>query len=116
LLDQRTGIYWASTNFGCLLPSEPVSTVAELEPEVWAHGMAMFAHHLLAPWLDLVDHARFAAQCDRTRTLGMTAVAGTHTPVITDPSIDEAFRLLRDLPATPAPPWPGSAVDDSPDH
>ena len=107
LLDQRTGVYWAADTFGCLLPGEAVSTVAELDPEVWAEGMALFAHHLLAPWLDLVDHRRFAAGCDRIRALGMTTIATAHSPLITDTSIDHAFRLLRDLPATPAPPWPG---------
>jgi hypothetical protein len=30
---------------------------------------------------------------------------GAHSPLITDTGIDHAFRLLRELPATPAPPW-----------
>ena len=67
--------------------------------------MALFAHHLLAPGLDIVDHQRFAAQCDRIQALGMTTIATAHSPLITDTSIDHAFQLLRDLPATPAPPW-----------
>jgi flavorubredoxin len=113
LLDQRTGIYWAADTFGCLLPGEPVHTVAELDPEVWADGMALFAHHLLAPWLDLVDHRRFASRCDRIRALGMTTIASAHSPLISDTSIDHAFRLLRDLPATPAPPWPGQRPLDT---
>ena len=112
LLDQRTGIYWAADTFGCLLPDRPVGTVAQLDPEVWAEGVAMFAHHLLAPWLDLVDHRRFAALCDRTQALGMTTIASAHSPLITDSSIDQAFRLLRDLPATPAPPWPDQRTLD----
>jgi flavorubredoxin len=107
LLDQRTGVYWAATTFGCLLPNEPPDTVAELDIDRWVDGMAMFAHYLLAPWLDLVDHGRFAARCDRTQALGMTTIASAHSPLITDASIDDAFRLLRALPATPAPPWPG---------
>ncbi len=106
LLDQRTGVYWAATTFGCLLPNEPPETVAELDVDHWIDGMAMFAHHL-APWLDLVDHSRFAARCDRAQALGMTTIAGAHSPLITDPSIDDAFRLLRALPATPPPSWPG---------
>lgn len=102
LLDQRTGI-WATDTFGCILPGEPVSTVAELDGEVWAGGMAMFAHHLFAPWFDLVDHQRFAALCDRTQTLGMTTIATAHSPLIPDVSVDHAFRLLRELPAGIAP-------------
>jgi flavorubredoxin len=107
LLDQRTGIYWATDSFGCLLPAEPVGTVAELDGEAWAEGMATFARDLLAPWLDLVDHQRFAALCDRTQALGMTTIATAHSPLIADASIDDAFRLLRDLPATGGAPRPG---------
>jgi flavorubredoxin len=116
LLDQRTGIYWTTDTFGCLLPAEPVSTVAELDGEIWAGGMAMFARYLLAPWLDMVDHQRFAAFCDRTRALGMTTIATAHSPLITDTSLDDAFRLLRDLPATGAPRsgQRGRRVPDSP--
>jgi hypothetical protein len=106
LLDQRTGIYWATDTFGCLLPGDPVSTVAELDGEVWAGGMATFAHHLLAPWLDLVDHQRFAARCNRTQAFGMTTIATAHSSLITDVSIDHAVRLLRDLPATIATGYP----------
>ena len=35
----------------------------------------------------------------------MTAIAGAHSPLITDTSGDHAFRLLRELPAAAAPPW-----------
>jgi flavorubredoxin len=104
LLDQRTGVYWSASTFGCLLPDEPVDTVADLDAAVWAAGMAMFAH-LLAPWLGLVDHGRFAAMCHRTQALGMTTIATAHSPLIDDTSIDHAFQLLRDLPAAPPPTW-----------
>jgi flavorubredoxin len=110
LLDQRTGIYWATDTFGCLLPGEPVDTVADLDSAVWADGMGMYARWLLAPWLELVDHQRFAALCDRTRAVGMTTVATAHSPLIADASIDHAFRLLRDLP-TAAAPVPGHLPD-----
>jgi flavorubredoxin len=110
LLDQRTGIYWAAETFGCLLPNEPVDTVAELDAEAWATGMVMFAH-LLAPWLTLVDHGRFAALCHRTQALGMTTIAASRSPLIDDTSIDQAFQLLRDLPASPPPPiWAAPAA------
>ncbi len=52
----------------------------------------MFAHHLLAAWLDLVDHRRFAALSDRTGALGLTTIAAAHSPLITDPSIDDGWR------------------------
>jgi flavorubredoxin len=113
LLDQRTGIYWAADAFGCLLPDAAVTSVAEVDHEVWADGMALFAQHLLAPWLDLVDHRRFAALCDRTQALGMSTIASAHSPLITDMSIDEAFQLLRDLPASSAVTWPAQRLLDT---
>jgi flavorubredoxin len=113
LLDQHTGVYWGADAFACVMPGEAVSTVAELDPEFWADGMALFAHHVLSPWLGLVDQRRFAALCDRTQALGMTTIATAHSPLITDTTIDQAFQLLRDLPATPAPPCPDQQVLDA---
>jgi len=106
VLDQLTGVYWGADAFACLLPNQPVETVAELEPEFWAHGMAVFANHLLSPSLDLIDEVRFAALCDQTQALGMTTIASAHSPLITETSIDHAFALLRDLLRTAAAPHP----------
>jgi hypothetical protein len=43
----------------------------------------------------------------------MPTIAGAHSPLITDTSIDQAFQLLRDLPATPRSPWPGQRAFDT---
>jgi flavorubredoxin len=111
VLDQRTGVYWGTDAFACLLPDHPVQTVEELDVAFWAHGMAVFGHHLLEPWLDLLDDLRFAAMCDRARALGMTNIASAHSPLISDSSIDQAFALLRDLPRTAAAVQPDQRLD-----
>lgn len=112
VLDQLTGVYWGADAFACLLPDQPVETVVELEPEFWAHGMAVFANHLLSPSLDLIDEFRFAARCDQTQALGMTTIASAHSPLITDTSIDQAFALLRDLLRTAAATYPDERLLD----
>jgi flavorubredoxin len=110
LLDESTGVYWGVDSFACPSPGEPVATVAELDPEFWREGMAMFNHNALSPWLSLVDPERFGALCDRVRALGMTTIATAHSPLIGPGSIDDAFALLRDLPIVDAPPVPDQAA------
>ena len=106
LLDQRTGIYWAVDSFATPCPGGPVPTVADLDPEFWRDGMAMFVHNAVSAWLGLVDPQRYAANVDRIRALGMTTIAAAHSPLITQASIDQAFTLARELPLIPAPPIP----------
>jgi flavorubredoxin len=110
LLDQKTGVYWGVDSFACPMPSPTMETVAEYDAAFWAEGMAMFIHNVLSPWLALVDPQRFSALCDRVRALGMNTIVTAHSPVITEPSIDKAFQILRDLPSVPAPPVPNQAV------
>jgi flavorubredoxin len=113
LFDHRTGVYWAADAFATPCTPAVEQNVADLDAEFWAHGVAMFGHHALSPWLGIVDEARYAATVDRVRSLGMTTIASGHSPVITQPSIDAAFDLVRALPATPAPPLPDQSVLDA---
>lgn len=53
-------------------------TVADLDPDFWAQGMAMFIHHALAPWVGIVDRALYGAEIDRARAVPMTAIASAH--------------------------------------
>jgi flavorubredoxin len=113
LFDQRSGIYWAVDAFAtpCTPGVEP--TVEELDLEFWREGMAMFAHNAVASWLSLVDHDRYASFVDGVRRLGMTTIAGGHTPIITDRRIDTAFSIIRELPRVPAPPVPDQSILDT---
>lgn len=111
-LDERSGVYWGVDAFATPCPPEVVPTVADLDREFWAQGMAMFAHHALSPWVGIVDHQRYAAEIDRVRSLGMTAIATAHSPLITPATIEEAFDLLRSLPEATPPPAPDQAVLD----
>ena len=42
----------------------------ELDQEFWGHGMTMFAHNALAPWLRLVDEERFGNEVQRISDQG----------------------------------------------
>jgi len=113
LYDQRTGIYWAVDAFATPVTPALESTVDQLDVDFWRGGLAMFAHHALAPWLGLVDADRYAAYVNAIRALGMTTIASAHSPVITDRSIDAAFDLMRELPVVGAPPVPDQIVLDA---
>lgn len=110
--DQRSSIYWGVDAFATPCPADPVPTVADLDREFWAEGMAMFIHHALAPWVGLVDRQRYAAEVDRVNAMGMTAIATAHSPLITPASVADAFSLLRGLPDVPVPPVPDQTTLD----
>jgi flavorubredoxin len=105
-LDERSGIYWGVDAFAAPCPGEPVPTVADLPPDFWAEGMAMFIHHALAPWVGLVDRRRYADEVDRVHAMGMTTIATAHSPLIPAAKVAEAFTLLRHLPDVSVPPAP----------
>lgn len=110
LFDPTTGVYWASDAFATPMPAEPVDSVEQIPPPMWAEGMAMFHHHALAPWLAIVDPDRFAHTVATVRSLDPAVVVGSHTPVIAGPSVSSAFDLLAELPTTAAPPHPDQAM------
>ena len=111
-LDERSGIYWAVDAFATPCPSEPVPAVADLDPGFWAEGMVMFIHHALAPWVGIVDRARYAAEVDRVRSMHITAIASAHSPLITPASVEDAFALLRRIPDMPPPAVPDQTTLD----
>jgi flavorubredoxin len=110
LFDSKTRIYWAADAFATPCPSEPVPTVADLDPDFWRGGMATFAHHALAPWLNAVDQERYSAQIDRIETLGITTIVSAHSPLIASNSVSQALALMRQLPTTAPHPCPNQAV------
>src|SRR5262245_12980479 len=113
LFDDRTGVYWGVDAFATPMPLGVTETVAELDPEFWADGLAMFVHNALSPWLSLVDPAKFAAACNAVEALGMRAIATAHSPLITEEMVDKAFALTRELPLIPAPPVPDQVALDA---
>jgi flavorubredoxin len=113
LFDASTGVYWGVDSFAAPCPGAPLPTVAELEPEFWAEGMAMFIYNALSPWIAMVDQAKFAASVERVRTLGATTIATAHSPLIPATHIDEACRILASLPSVDAPPCPDQSALDA---
>lgn len=113
LFDPSTGVLWASDTFATPMPAEPVETVADLPPSMWAEGMAMFHHHALAPWLAIVDRTAFATTVDRVRSLEPAVIAGAHTPLIPTGSVTAAIDHLAALPDVVPPPHPDQAVLDA---
>lgn len=112
LFDPKSGVYWAVDCFATPMPGGVVSSVAELDPGFWSEGHAMFMHHALAPWLSLVDQARFTDVTRRIQSVGMTTIATAHSPIVPESHIGQAFDMVCALPTTPPPPLPDQAMLD----
>ncbi len=108
LFDPTTRVYWASDSFATPM-DRPVRDVADLDPEFWAAGMAMFDRYV-SPWLELVDDARFQATVDRVAALQPTTIVGCHTPVIDAGHVARAIAATRVSPTATVPPQPDQAV------
>jgi flavorubredoxin len=111
LFDPTTGVYWAVDTFATPLP-DPHMAVADLDPEFWGGGLAMFAHGAVSPWLAMVDPVKYGRYVDRTQGLDITTIASCHSPVIEGDLIGKAFEHVRQLPSIDAPPLPDQSVLD----
>jgi len=111
LYDPVTGVYWASDCFATPVPA-PVEDVGDLDADFWTEGFHQF-QRLLSPWHSLVDAGRFNAVVDRVEGLGMTTLAGAHSPVVPPPFVAEAFRMLREIPGMPPAEFPRQADLDA---
>jgi hypothetical protein len=104
-------VYWAVDTFATPLP-DPQLRVADLDPEFWDFGLAMFALGAVSPWLSLVDETKYAHYVDRVQSLDISTVACCHSPVIEGPFIDRAFARVRELPSLPPLDLPDQSVLD----
>jgi len=117
LLDSKTGVYWAVDAFATPMPggegaANLARDVSELDEEFWGHGMTMFAHNALAPWLRLVDEERFGNEVQRISDLGVSAITSAHSPAITGAKVGEALAMMQKLPSAECPPAPDQSVLD----
>jgi flavorubredoxin len=111
LFDPTTGVYWSVDTFATPLP-DPEMGVADLDPEFWDEGMALFAMGAVSPWLSLVDERKYARYVDQVEGLDITTVAACPSPVIEGPFIEKAFARIRQLPSIDPPPMPDQSVLD----
>jgi flavorubredoxin len=111
LFDPTTGVYWAVDSFATPLPDAQVE-VADLDPDFWRDGLALFAFGAVSPWLALVDEGKYGRYVDRVQSLDITTVASCHSPVIEGPLIRRAFEHIRRLPTLDPPALPDQSVLD----
>jgi flavorubredoxin len=108
IFDPTTGVYWGSDSFATPMPV-PVTDVADLDPEGWIAGMAMFDNYV-SPWLRLVDDARYQATVDRVAALDPKALVGCHTPVVRETHVARALEATRCAPTATFDPEPDQLV------
>ena len=111
LFDPTTGVYWAADTFATPLP-DPHMGVADLDPDFWTEGLALFALGAVSPWLSLVDERKYGLDVDRVQSLGITTIASCHSPVVEGPLIERAFGHIRQLPSLDPPALPDQSVLD----
>jgi flavorubredoxin len=104
LFDPTTRVLHAADAFCAPMPAEPVDRVDQIPVQMWEEGFALFHHASLCPWVTIVDEGKFAAEVRRLAAIGADLIVGSHTPVITGPSIARAFELLAGLPSATPPP------------
>jgi flavorubredoxin len=111
LFDPSTGVYWSVDTFAAPLP-DPHLGVADLDPEFWHFGLAMFALGAVSPWLSMVDETKYGQRVDIVQSLDITTIACCHSPVIEGPFIKRAFARIRELPSLPPLDLPNQSVLD----
>jgi flavorubredoxin len=112
LFDPKTGLYWCVDTLATPVPAAPTENAVDLEAEFWAEGIALFAYGALCPWLSIVDPAKYAETVADVQNLDIELIAGCHTPIVDGPRIEQAFRMLRELPLQEPPPLPDQSVLD----
>lgn len=109
LFDPTTGFYWAADCFAAALPRCAIEA-DDVPAAEWRAGF-LHMQRQLYPWHTMLDPRRHSRLVDRVQQLGMTTAAGAHGPVVRGTRLDDAIRMLRELPhlsppqrLDPAPP------------
>ena len=110
LFDSKTGVYWASDSFAAPM-LDLTTNVDTIDPAFWHDGMAMF-HQYVSPWYALLDDRKFQQTVNRVESLGVTHIAGCHTPHIGSSHVAQAFRQIRTFAEVTVPIEPGQEVLD----
>ncbi len=100
LFDPTTGVYYASDAFCAPIPGDPVDWVDQIPDTLWAQGLARFHHASLCPWVALADPALYRREVDSLAALGITTIAGAHTPPLRGASVARGFEEIARLPHT----------------
>jgi flavorubredoxin len=111
LFDPTTGVYWAVDTFATPLP-DPKMAIADLDPDFWAHGLALFALGAVSPWMTMLDIDKYGRYVDIVQNLDIKTIAACHSPVIEGPYIARAFNRIRQLPTLDPPALPDQSVLD----
>jgi flavorubredoxin len=101
LFDASTGVYWSVDTFATNTPHR-MFEADDLSDGEFRDGQLLGAR-LIAPWHRYLDQSKWETCVDAVRRLGATTMAGCHSPVLRGRRIDEAFDLIRQLPALD--PW-----------
>jgi hypothetical protein len=81
LFDAKTRVFFSADCFGALL-TEPADSASEVKREALRDGLVTWAT-VDAPWLPLVDEARYEKALREVAAMGPTSVLSAHLPPAT---------------------------------
>ena len=96
LFDSLNKLYWSVDTFATNMSFMP-QNVEEIKRDEWREGVFL-ANRLNHPWHEWLDKDKWFKVVDRVQSLGIETVAGCHTPMIKGPMIEDAFKLIRQIP------------------
>lgn len=101
LFDASTGVLWSVDTFATNTPQRMLEA-DELSDVEFRDGQLLGAR-LVAPWHRYLDQGRWQGCVNAVRQLGVTTLAGCHSPVVRGYRVDEAFDLVGQVPSLD--PW-----------
>jgi flavorubredoxin len=110
LYDPKDRVLWAVDSFGALFPGA-VYDADDIPLDLYDHTFAAL-NSWNTPWLEWVDHDRYAQHVASTADLDLAVVVSAHGPVLRGQRIADAFRRTLALVAAPPVPQPGQAMLD----
>lgn len=107
LFDPTTGFYWAADAFSSFVHAE-VENADDVPPGLW-EGTFSATNRMNAPWVSMVDPAKFGAQVERLEALAIKVIASAHGPTVTGDRIATVMKMTRALAGMPEAPLLGQA-------
>jgi flavorubredoxin len=108
LFDAKTGVYYSADSFGAFVDHH-VEDAADLPESDWREGFLVL-NRVNHPWHRWIDERKWTGHVDTVEGLGMKTIVTTHGPSIRGPMVEEAFRLIRQVPKLE--PWPEPTQED----
>jgi flavorubredoxin len=105
LFDDKTRVLWSVDSFASLTPATGYE-VGDIPTEMYDDTFRLL-NSLISPWHQWLDQGKYAAHARALRSLGFTATASAHGPVLRGAAIETAFDRVVTMAGESIVPPPG---------